>query len=498
MIEETMVNHFRTLFQSQETSHIQRTVEVVKNSISQEDYNHLSAEFTEDEVKEAIQSMKGLAAPGPDGLPALFYHTYWDIIGQDVTQTALQILNNNEDTTPYNNTHICLIPKKSNPDHPSDFRPISLCNVTLKIITKTIANRLKNILPNVISPNQSAFVPGRLITDNTLLAYEIFHYFKQSSSKEGFIGIKTDMAKAYDRVEWIFLKTTLEIMGFPNHLTSIIVNCVTNVTFSILINGQPSQHFKPQRGRSQGDPLSPYLFILCANVFSGLITKAQNEKKLHGVKVANGAPEISHLLFADYNLLLCRATPQEAMVIKDIIQDYQEASGQLVNLGKSEICYSKLVNANKREEINHILPMNRVAHFSKYLGMPTHVGRSKRQVFNYIQDSVWKKIKGWKARNLSFAGRSTLIKAVAQAVPTYVMSCFLLPKDLCNQLESMICRLWWGSNNDRKKIHWVKWGKICSHKKKGGLGFREFRAFNEALLAKQGWRCITQPDSMVA
>jgi hypothetical protein len=290
MIEETMINHFRTLFQSQETRHIQRTVDVVKNTISHDDYNHLSAAFTEEEVKEAIYNMKGLAAPGPDGLPALFYHTYWGIIGQDVTKAALQILNNNEDTTPYNNTHICLIPKKPNPDHPSDFRPISLCNVTLKIITKTIANRLKTILPNVISPNQSAFVPGRLITDNTLLAYEIFHYFNQSPSKQGFIGIKTDMAKAYDRVEWNFLKTTLDIMGFPNHLTNIIMNCVTNVTFFILINGQPSQTFKPQRGLRQGDLLSPYLFILCANVFSGLITKAQIERRLHGVKVANGAP----------------------------------------------------------------------------------------------------------------------------------------------------------------------------------------------------------------
>jgi hypothetical protein len=119
---------------------------------------------------------------------------------------VLHVLNNKGDPTPFNNTYICLIPKKKDPTHPSDYRPISLCNVLLKIITKTIANRIKLMLPDVISPNQSAFVPGRMITDNTLVAYEVFHFFNQSTSQKGYMGIKTDMAKAYDRVEWSFLQ----------------------------------------------------------------------------------------------------------------------------------------------------------------------------------------------------------------------------------------------------------------------------------------------------
>ncbi|GAU42618.1 hypothetical protein TSUD_238110 [Trifolium subterraneum] len=163
---------------------------------------------------------------------------------------------------------------------------------------------------------------------------------------------------------------------------------------------------------------------------------------------------------------------------------------------KSEIVFSKHVPNHTKLDISHILPMNKVDQFSKYLGMPTHVGRSKRQVFDYVQDCVWKKIKGWKAQHLSFAGRSTLIKAVAQAIPTYVMSCFLLPKALCSHIESMIGKFWWGSNCEKRKIHWIRWSQICKHKKKGGLGFRELRAFNETLLAKQGWRCITQPNCM--
>ncbi|MCH94114.1 hypothetical protein A2U01_0015069, partial [Trifolium medium] len=367
-----------------------------------------------------------------------------------VIEAALQVLNKKADPTPYNDTYICLIPKKSNPTQPSEFRPISLCNVKLKIITKAIANRIKVILPQVISSNQSAFVPDRLITDNILVAYEVFHYFNQSSSKKGYIGIKTDMAKAYDGVKWSFLQSTLESMGFPQHLTNTIMNCVKTVTFSILINGKPSKSFKPHRGLRQGDPLSPYLFIICANVFSGLISKSQSNKLTHGVKVAHGAPEISHLLFADDSLLFCRANAQEASVLKDIILEYQEASGQLVNMDKSEIIYSRHVPQETIDSIGQILPMRKVNQFSKYLGMPTQVGRSKKHVFNYIQDCVWKKIKGWKAKHLSFAGRSTLIKAVAQATPTYVMSCFMLPKELCSHMERMICQFWWGIVIKRK------------------------------------------------
>jgi ribonuclease HI len=142
--------------------------------------------------------------------------------------------------------------------------------------------------------------------------------------------------------------------------------------------------------------------------------------------------------------------------------------------------------------------MQRVDYFSKYLGMPTQLGRSKQEVFNFILDKIWKKLKGWKEKNLSFAGRSTLIKAVIQAIPTYVMSCFMLPKGLCHQIERLACNFWWGSNTDRKKIHWVSWKKLCKNKTKGGLGFRDTWAFNEALLAKQAWRLVTQPDSLVA
>jgi hypothetical protein len=250
------------------------------------------------------------------------------------------------------------------------------------------------------------------------------------------------------------------------------MKCVTSVTFAILINGVPTQTFSPQRGLRQGDLSCPYLYISCVAVLSGLISNAQMNKCIKGVKVAHGAPEITHLFFADDSLLFCRATKEEVTHLKNIITTYQEASGQLVNVNKSEILFSRHVREDIRDSIHQILPMQRVNHFSKYLGLPAHIGRSKNQIFQFIQDRVWKKLKGWKERNLSFAGRVTLIKSVAQAIPTYFMSCFLLPKGLCDKIESQICNFRWESNVDKRKIHWVNWKKTCKNKLQGGMGLK--------------------------
>lgn len=155
-------------------------------------------------------------------------------------------------------------------------------------------------------------------------------------------------------------------------------------------------------------------------------------------------PPISHLLYADDNIIFCRARPTKAKSVMDILNQYQEASGQKINLEKSEMIFSPNISIDYKQQIQDCLPIKISDHIHKYLGMPTHFCRSKEQDFYFIIDRMWKKLKGWKEKCLSFEGRWILIRAVAQAIPTYYMRCFLLPKGICDKIEKAICSFWWG------------------------------------------------------
>ncbi|PNX92710.1 ribonuclease H [Trifolium pratense] len=497
-VERVLINYFEDLFTSSNPSNIEATCEVVQGKLSEEHKAWCETDFSREEIKEAIDQMHPLKAPGPDGLPALFYQKYWHIVGVEVQNLALSILNQNGDPRDINKTFLVLIPKGKNPTSPKDFRPISLCNVVMKIVTKTIANRLKLTLPDVIDIEQSAFVQGRLITDNALIAMECFHWLKKKrKGKKGVMALKLDMSKAYDRIEWPFVQHVLASMGYPVRVVELIMRCISSVSYQILINGQPSPSFQPERGLRQGDPLSPYLFILCADVLSGLFHKAAREKEIHGIKVARSAPQLSHLFFADDSLLFTRANSHEATKILSILQVYQQASGQVVNLDKSEASFSRNVQNEDKNMICNMMGAKAVEAQSRYLGFPIPFGRSKKVVFSVVMDRVWKKVKGWKERFLSRAGKETLIKAVAQAIPNYILSCYKMPVGCCKDINSMLAKFWWGSNEEKRKIHWMSWERLSRAKNDGGMGFRGIEEFNKALLGKHCWRLATGGSSLL-
>lgn len=160
-------------------------------------------------------------------------------------------------------------------------------------------------------------------------------------------------------------------MGFPNNITNVIMSCIRTVTFSILINGDPTDPFHPKRGIRQGDPLSPYLFILYAEILSGLIAKGQQDGKIHSINIASKAPSMSHLLYVDDSILFCRANPEEAQEILNILNTYQAASGQRVNMEKSEMVFTPNTSITIKQQVQAILPIKTSDSIKKYLGMPT-------------------------------------------------------------------------------------------------------------------------------
>ena len=188
-----------------------------------------------------------------------------------------------------------------------DLRPISLCNVIYKIIAKVLANRMKHILSRIISSTQSAFAPGRSITDNVMIACELLHYMnRKQRGNVGEVALKLDIIKAYDRVDWKFLHHMFRVLGFDDRWIKWIMMCVTSVRYSVLVNGSEVGPIIPKRGLRQGCPLSPYLFIICAEGLSALLRQAESSGLINSSKVCRGAPSISHLFFADDSFLFLR------------------------------------------------------------------------------------------------------------------------------------------------------------------------------------------------
>ena len=362
-------SYFRQIFESSNPEDIDDALSEVSPTITGAINDDLTAPVTEWEV--ALFAMHPEKASGPDGMTALFYQKFWDIVKDDLTRMVNQILFEGTMTQGLNDTNICLIPKTTKPNEMSKFRPISLCNVSYKIISKVLCQRLKKVLPQRISETQSAFVAGRQITDNIMIAQEMLHALRtKPGGRVKRLAIKTDMSKAYDRMEWSFIEAVMRKMGFSEMWIDWIMRCITSVKYKILMNGEPRGNIVPGRGLRQGDPLSPFIFILCTEALVSLLNQAENQGKITGMRVARASPSVSHLLFADDSLFFCKAEPRECEEVMKVVRKYGKASGQCINFDKSSLLFGKRIPANDRQQIKNTLGIQNEGEMGSYLGIP--------------------------------------------------------------------------------------------------------------------------------
>lgn len=232
------------------------------NCISEEENTILRSIPSLEEIKDTLFQMHDIKTPGPDGFLALVYKEFWPIVGEIVIRAVTSFFENGRMSNEANSSLIILIPKTPNPSSVNNLQPISLCNVVYKIISKLLLAKLRPLLHKIIYPYQSAFIPGRWIAENQVVVHELLHSFKVRKVKSGFMAVKIDLQKAYDIINWRFIQTVLSNLGFNDTFVSWVVACISSVSFEVLVNGGKSDKFKPSRGLRQGDPLSPYLFIL--------------------------------------------------------------------------------------------------------------------------------------------------------------------------------------------------------------------------------------------
>ena len=350
-----------------------------------------------------------------------------------------------------------------------------------KIITKVIVARIRPHLDSMISPYQAAFILGRRGTDNTIIVQEIIHSMGRSKGGKGYMAIKIDLEKAYDKIEWGFIREMLIHFNFSNNIIDLIMSCVTLVSTSLLFNGGCQESFLPSRGIRQGDPLSPYLFILCMEYLGHLIEGKCADKLWYLVKASRSGSAFSHIFFADDLVLFARADTGNCHTINEVLQEFCRRFGQKVSEAKSWVYFSPNVDLDLRENLADILGFRSTSNLGKYLG-------SGGQDFGFVLDRVKKKLVGWKANLLSMAGRKVLIQASPSTIPTYAMQNVQLSDKILKGINRVNRNFLWGSIENSKKMHWVGWDKVTTPKDRGGLGLQSAKGRNAALLAKLNWR----------
>lgn len=384
---------------------------------------------------------------------------------------------------------ITLLPKQEEARKIQQYRPICLLNVSFKIFTKVIANRVALVAQKVIRPSQTAFLPGRNIMEGVVILHETIHEIHRKR-RDGVI-LKLDFEKAYDKVDWRFLQQTLKMKGFSPKWCEWIDMIVRGGSVAVKVNEDMENFFQTKEGLRQGDPLSPILFNLVADMLALLMHRANEQKKIRGLVPYLVDDGLSILQYADDTILFMEHDLEEARNLKLVLSTFEKLSGLKINFHKSELfCFGKANEVMMDYVKNFGCDMGKYPF--KYLGIPMHHKRISNKDWQAIEDRFQKKLSSWKGKHLSVGGRLVLINSVLSSLAMFMLSFFEIPKGILKKLDYYRSRFFWQCDENKKKYRLAKWSVLCSPKECGGLGIQNLETQNRCLLSKWLFQLINE------
>ncbi|GJV12474.1 RNA-directed DNA polymerase, eukaryota [Tanacetum coccineum] len=431
-VKNEFFNHFKKQFLPPQSPRICFDF-VFPTRLSSDQVEELERDVSYDEVKGVVWDCGTNKSPGPDGFCFEFFHKYWTFIDQDVFMAVKDFFMNGRFPRGCNSSFIALIPKIQDAKFVKDFRPISLIRSVYKIIAKILANRLCLFLPYLISDVHSAFVSNRQILDGPFILNELLSWCKHKNFN-GMI-FKVDFEKAFDSVKWDYLDETLKAFGFGQKWCRWIGGCLNNAMGSMLVNGSPSSEFKFYKGLKQGDPLSPFLFILIMETLHLSFMRILNAGLYKGISL-NDSFRISHLFYVDDVVFVGDWNDTNIQTLLNVLKCFYLASGLKINLHKSKLMGIG-INSSVVESAANIIGCSILSSPFKYLGVKVGGNMSRIISWDEFISKVSSRLSKWKLKNLSIGGRLTLLKSVLTSIPLYHMSIYKVPMGVLNKLESI-------------------------------------------------------------